>query len=207
MRFSTTLARPLQLILRSLQWISAVVVLGLTSRFINQGPHGQHITYQEVISALSVVFFIPAFISPFRPAFLSKVVIPIDLVFSYLWLTAFVFAAQDYNWHSCYFHSPPGVTCQRKRANEAFIFLALYALSSFFFSLALPLVYSTNDIIFSMFTFLGIPLEGAALHAYRRNRVVQPVVEKHDGAGASTGTGTRAPLDAPAEVAAPVATV
>ncbi|KAJ5931109.1 hypothetical protein N7466_006602 [Penicillium verhagenii] len=183
MRFSTTLARPLQLILRSLQWISAVVVLGLTSRFINQGPHGQHITYQEVISALSIVFFIPAFISPFRPAFLSKVVIPIDLVFSYLWLTAFVFAAQDYNWHSCYFHSPPGVTCQRKRANEAFIFLAF------------------------IFTFLGIPLEGAALHAYRRNRVIQPVVEKHDGAGATTGTGTRAPLDAPAEVAAPVATV
>lgn len=42
------------------------------------------------------------------------------------WLTAFIFAAQDYNQHSCYFNAPPGVSCSRKKANESFIFLALY---------------------------------------------------------------------------------
>ncbi|KAJ5640203.1 uncharacterized protein N7484_008065 [Penicillium longicatenatum] len=177
MRFSTTVARPLQLVLRTMQWCSAVIVLGLTSWFISRGPRGQHIIYQEVIAAFSIVCFIPAFISPFRPSFLNKMVMLIDLVFSYLWLTAFVFAAEDYDWHSCYLNSPPGVSCRRKRANQAFIFLAF------------------------IFTFFGLFLEYAAHRAYQKSRPTQPVVEKTDAAG------TRPPLDAPAEVAAPTATV
>lgn len=44
----------------------------------------------------------------------------------YRWLTSFIFAAQDYNLNACFFEAPPGVTCGRKKANEAFIFLALY---------------------------------------------------------------------------------
>ena len=105
-----------------------------------------HKTLTATQAVLSVVFFLPAFISPFRPTALSRFVLMIDVVFSYLlvplisisynltmsirltfssWLTAFIFAAQDYNWHSCYFNAPPGVTCGRKKANESFIFLAL----------------------------------------------------------------------------------
>lgn len=42
------------------------------------------------------------------------------------WLTAFIFAAQDYNWHSCSANAPPGLECSRKKANESFIFLSLY---------------------------------------------------------------------------------
>lgn len=49
MIFSTAIARPLQLVTRTLQWSSAVIVMGLTSYFIKQGPKGQHIIYQEVI--------------------------------------------------------------------------------------------------------------------------------------------------------------
>jgi hypothetical protein len=49
MIFSTTIARPLQLVTRTLQWSSAVIVMGLTSYFIKLGPTGQHIIYQEVI--------------------------------------------------------------------------------------------------------------------------------------------------------------
>jgi len=49
MIFSTTISRPLQLATRTLQWSSAVIVMGLTSYFIKHGPHGQHILYQEVI--------------------------------------------------------------------------------------------------------------------------------------------------------------
>ncbi|KAJ5715582.1 uncharacterized protein N7483_012763 [Penicillium malachiteum] len=157
MRFSTTIARPLQLVTRTLQWSSAVIVMGLTSYFISKGPRGQHIIYQEVIATLSVAFFLPAFISPFLPSALSKFVLLIDVIFSYLWLTAFIFSAQDYNEHSCYFDSPPGVTCGRKKANESFIFLAF------------------------VFTFFGMFLEVASLWAYRKENTVQPVVEKHDG--------------------------
>lgn len=42
------------------------------------------------------------------------------------WLTSFIFAAQDYNKNNCFLNAPPFVSCGRKRANEAFIFLALY---------------------------------------------------------------------------------
>jgi hypothetical protein len=91
---------------------------------------------------MSVVFFLPAFLSPFMPTRLSKFVLPIDIIFSYLyvklpfrhlccgtnvlrWLTAFIFAAQDYNWHNCSVNAPPGASCALKKANESFIFLAL----------------------------------------------------------------------------------
>lgn len=100
---------------------------------------------------MSVAFFLPAFISPFMPNVLSKFVLAIDIIFSYLyvvlltsftnptgqfktnannssdrWLTAFIFSAQDYNWRDCATHAPPGRGgCSKKHANEAFIFLAL----------------------------------------------------------------------------------
>ncbi|KAJ5118291.1 uncharacterized protein N7443_007220 [Penicillium atrosanguineum] len=178
MAYSTAISRPLQLATRTLQWISAVIVMGLTSYFISVGPTGQHLIYQEVIAVLSVVFFLPAFVSPFLPTALSKFVLAIDVIFSYLWLTAFIFAAQDYNWHLCYFHSPAGIPCGRKYANEAFMFLAFF------------------------FTFCGVFLEVAALWAYRKgNRSVAPIHEKNGAPG------TRAPLDAPAETTAPAGTV
>lgn len=44
------------------------------------------------------------------------------------WLTSFIFAAQDYNTNNCFLNAPPFVACGRKRANEAFIFLALYVI-------------------------------------------------------------------------------
>lgn len=52
-----------------------------------------------------------------------------DVVIMCRWLTAFIFSAQDYNWHSCYANAPPGMACSRKKANESFIFLTLYVLS------------------------------------------------------------------------------
>lgn len=53
MPFSTAIARPLQLATRTLQWLSAVIVMGLTSYFISRGPRGTNIIYQEVIVRLS----------------------------------------------------------------------------------------------------------------------------------------------------------
>lgn len=157
MRLQSTIARPLQLVTRFLQWSSAVIVMGLTSYFISRGPRGQHLIYEEVIAVLSVVFFLPAFISPFLPRALSRFVLLIDMVFSYLWLTAFIFSAQDYNWHSCYLNAPPGMNCSRKKANEAFIFLAF------------------------IFTVIGMVLEVASLWAYRQDNPSNPAHEKNNG--------------------------
>ncbi|KAL4945795.1 hypothetical protein BDV06DRAFT_219036 [Aspergillus oleicola] len=169
------LARPVLLCARVLQWASAVIVMGITSYFIHRGPRGQHIIYQEVISVLSVVFFLPAFLSPFKPNMLSRFVLGIDVVFSYLWLTAFIFAAQDYNWHNCYLNAPPFLGCSRKKANEAFIFLAF------------------------IFTFLGMLLELFSLWSYRRDHAT-PIVEKHEHgvAPAPATAGPAPPHDGPA---------
>ncbi|RHZ67124.1 MARVEL domain-containing protein [Aspergillus thermomutatus] len=121
---STTVTRPIVLLTRFMQWSSAVIVMGITSYFIHNWPKGEHTIYWEVISTISVAFFLPGFVSPFIPNKLSMFVLPIDIIFSYLWLTAFVFAAQDYNWHDCAVNAPPGANCAIKKANESFIFLA-----------------------------------------------------------------------------------
>ncbi|KAL2005165.1 hypothetical protein VTN00DRAFT_3015 [Thermoascus crustaceus] len=155
MAISTSVTRPLLLITRFMQWSSAVIVMGLVSYFINRGPRGQHIIYQEVIATMSVAFFLPAFLSPFMPSVLSKFVLAIDVIFSYLWLTAFIFAAQDYNWHDCRRNAPPGLGCSRKKASESFIFLAF------------------------IFTFFGMILEVFQLWAYRQGN---PPREKNGGA-------------------------
>ncbi|KAJ5885467.1 hypothetical protein N7495_009977 [Penicillium taxi] len=154
MALTTALTRPLQLFIRCLQWSSAVIVMGITSYFIHKGPKGQHIIYQEVIACISVVFFLPAFISPFLPKALSKFVLLIDLVFSYLWLTAFIFSAQDYNEFSCGADAPPGIKCSIKYANESFIFLAF------------------------IFSFFALFVELSALWNYHRS--ITPLTDKHD---------------------------
>lgn len=57
MLLSTTVARPLQLLTRFMQWASAVIVMGITSYFIHRGPRGQHIIYDEVIVRLFPLIF------------------------------------------------------------------------------------------------------------------------------------------------------
>lgn len=50
----------------------------------------------------------------------------IHLGFSYLWLTSFIFAAQDYNFGNCANIEPPEAgQCSVKYTLEAFAFLAL----------------------------------------------------------------------------------
>ncbi|RHZ47212.1 hypothetical protein CDV55_100782 [Aspergillus turcosus] len=151
---TTTVTRPLSLLVRFMQWSSAVIVMGITSYFIHNWPKGQHTIYWEVISTISVAFFLPGFLSPFMPHRLSRFVLPIDVIFSYLWLTAFVFAAQDYNWHDCRVNSPPGARCALKKANESFIFLAF------------------------IFTFFAIAIEVMNLWAAQRETSAN---EKHSG--------------------------
>ena len=81
----STIARPLLLATRTLQWVSSVIAMGLYAYFVHRQRHsGTHVIYNLVISVLSVVFFIHAFLSPFK-TILSKLVVTIDLIFSYLY--------------------------------------------------------------------------------------------------------------------------
>ncbi|WEW59208.1 hypothetical protein PRK78_004677 [Emydomyces testavorans] len=125
MAFGTPLSAGL-LLMRLLQWVSAVIVMGIVSYFIHKGPKGTHLIYEEVIAVLSVAFFLPGLISPFMPR-VGWLAFPVDLIFSYLWLTSFIFASQDYSaGANCLAHSPPGIGCRIKHASQAFIFIAFF---------------------------------------------------------------------------------
>jgi len=128
-----------------MQWSSAVIVLGITAYYVDKHSHGTHLIYWLCIAAISTVAFLPAFISPFRPV-AGRLVLAIDIIMSYLWLTAFIFACQDYDFGSCRANSPPGKSCSMKKANQAFIFLTFF------------------------FTFIGAHFEVASLWAHRRER-------------------------------------
>lgn len=141
MGISTAILRPIALLDRFLQWSSAVIVMGLNSYFVRHHHGGTHLIYNLTIAVVSVLFFLPAFISPFVPNILSRFVLLIDIVFSYLyvltkknvgmpanpfrWLTAFIFTAQDFQYGNCLAKNPAGVSCSKKRAAESFTWLAL----------------------------------------------------------------------------------
>lgn len=120
----STVARPVLLVTRTMQWVSSVIAMGFYAYFVHRQHHGSHVIFNLVIAVLSVVFFLPAFLSPFKSSMLSKWVVLIDIVFSYLWLTAFIFAAQSYNYGNVYYNAPFGVKKSTKHAAEAFVFLA-----------------------------------------------------------------------------------
>ncbi|EED14309.1 conserved hypothetical protein [Talaromyces stipitatus ATCC 10500] len=122
----STIARPLLLGTRTMQWVSSVIAMGIYAYFVHKQHHGTHIIFNLVISVLSVVFFLPAFLSPFKSTLLSKWVALIDMIFSYLWLTAFIFSSQSYNYGNVYFNAPFGVKVSVKHAAEAFTFLAFF---------------------------------------------------------------------------------
>lgn len=48
-------SRILQLVARSIQWVSAAVVMGISSFFISKTPRHQHVVYQEVIVGLPIL--------------------------------------------------------------------------------------------------------------------------------------------------------
>jgi len=132
MAMTDTLLGPGLMAARFLQWASAVIVMGITSYFIHKFPKGQHVIYEEVIAVLSVAFFIPGLLSAFVKT-IGRFSLLIDIVFSYLWLTSFIFMAQDYNWHGCG-ATAPGGKCALAKASESFAFLA------FFFTLCAALL-------------------------------------------------------------------
>jgi hypothetical protein len=94
--------------------------------------------------------------------------LPIPLIFllnSNRWLTAFIFAAQDYNRHNCSDSFPAGVSCNTKKANEALIFVTFF---------------------FTLFLFL---LEGSPFHIYHPTRKATSSEKVSNGRGSEVGNG------------------
>ncbi|KAI1660605.1 hypothetical protein F4813DRAFT_298804 [Daldinia decipiens] len=107
---------PFFLISNALIWISAVIVMGILSYFISLNNYvPRRIIYEEVISVLTVVFFLVSFIIGSYPGS----ILIFNVIFSYLWLVAVVFTAED--WSSDY-------AGELAHTVEAFSFIAFFFL-------------------------------------------------------------------------------
>ncbi|KAK0732912.1 hypothetical protein B0T26DRAFT_736054 [Lasiosphaeria miniovina] len=96
-------------------WISAVIVMGILSYLISlDNNQGDHVIYEEVISVLTVAFFLVSFFIGAYHGF----VLFFNLIFSYLWLVAVAFTASDFT------HSDSALL----HTVEAFSFIAFFFL-------------------------------------------------------------------------------
>jgi len=124
---SNRLHRPAILANHALHWISSVIVLSISAYFIHKFTHNTHLRYWVSIAAIDTLLYIPALL---LPAILSYkgYLAPLAWIFSYLWLTAFIFASQDYNYNGGPFaNSPAGVDKPKlKKTLEAFTFIAFF---------------------------------------------------------------------------------
>jgi len=122
-------ARAIVSVSHFMAWASSAIVVGISGYYIAHAPHTYRLIYYIVISALMLAFWLPSYVLPLMGSYRAWY-LPLNFIWSYLWLAAFVFAAQDYNRGNCFRNSPDGYGCNLKYALEAFIFLA------FFFTMA-----------------------------------------------------------------------
>jgi len=132
-RFSLKAARLAVGACNALTWLSSAIVVGITGYFLKKYPHDLHLIFEIVIAAIVLGLWLPAFYVAFRKDY-GYHYGPLNFIFSYLWLTSFIFAAQDYNQNSCALNAPVGGSCNLKFTSQAFIFVA------FFFSFVAALI-------------------------------------------------------------------
>ncbi|PHH76130.1 hypothetical protein CDD82_4126 [Ophiocordyceps australis] len=112
-------------------FLSALIVTGILSYFLHKFPHGNthntHLIFQEVVAVITFVIYLVGMVLPFMDNYHGHMV-PLNLILSYLWLTSFIFSAQDWSGHRCRSTYPAAGLCGRKHTVEAFNFLAFFFL-------------------------------------------------------------------------------
>lgn len=123
---SNKLHRPLLLANHVLHWISSIIVMSIAAYFIAEYGHNTHIRYWVAVGAVDSFLYLFAQVLPAIKSYKGWLA-PLAWVFSYLWLTAFIFAAQDYNFDNCVLNSPALVNkCNLKWTLQAFAFIAFF---------------------------------------------------------------------------------
>lgn len=98
--------------------------MSIAAYFIANYPHNTHLRYWISIAAIDVALYLPALFLPAVKSYKGYLA-PLAWIFSYLWLTAFIFASQDYSAGDCVMNSPSFVNkCNLKYTLQAFSFLA-----------------------------------------------------------------------------------
>jgi len=123
---SNRMHRPAILANHALHWVSSVIVMSIAAYFIDKFSHNTHLVYWISVAAIDTLIYLPALVLP-ATKWYKGYLAPVAWIFSYLWLTAFIFAAQDYNFHNCVANSPSFVNkCALKKTLEAFTFIAFF---------------------------------------------------------------------------------
>ncbi|KAL6689865.1 hypothetical protein J3F84DRAFT_391029 [Trichoderma pleuroticola] len=179
---TNTALRAASLFCYVMTWISAIIVTGIVGNFLERfSNRGVDIVYMEVIAVITMVVYLVGMILPCLPKY-GGIMAPMHLIFSYLWLTAFIFAAQDWSHHRCRNSLPRSGLCSRKHAIEAFNFLAFF------------------------FILCNLIIEAFLFRAHRRNldNTTPHHVTKERPASGVSGVSGETGTTAPPPVAAPV---
>ncbi|PHH87246.1 hypothetical protein CDD83_9129 [Cordyceps sp. RAO-2017] len=109
-------------------FLSSLIVTALLSYFIHTNSfRGAHLIYQEVIATVTLAIYLFGMLLPLIDSYRGYLM-PMNLILSYLWLTSFIFTAQDWGGGRCIFSPPNFGECRKKHAAEAFTFLAFFFL-------------------------------------------------------------------------------
>ncbi|KAJ4366291.1 hypothetical protein N0V83_007927 [Neocucurbitaria cava] len=125
---SDKMHRPLLLANHILHWISSLIVMSIAAYFISKyhSRRNTHLIYWVTIGALDAILYLAFLVLPVMKSYKGYGA-PLPWIFSYLWLTAFIFATQDYSDGRCVYNSPTFVTeCGLKKTIAAFAFIAFF---------------------------------------------------------------------------------
>jgi len=118
------------LIAHFIQCLSALIVLGITAWAV-RGTKTLTVIFTLVVSVLTPVAFALSTGASCATRRQRWHILPLyltDTVLSYLWLTSFIFLAQNFNQVNCSVSRWNGqVVCSRQYAAEAFSFIAFFA--------------------------------------------------------------------------------
>ncbi|PHH62846.1 hypothetical protein CDD81_6646 [Ophiocordyceps australis] len=105
-------------------FLSALIVTGILSYFLHKFPQrNTHLIFQEVVAVITFIIYLVGTVLPFMENYHGHMV-PLNMILSYLWLTSFIFSAQDWSGNRCYPTYPAVGQCGKKHTVEAFNFLA-----------------------------------------------------------------------------------
>ncbi|KAK1835690.1 hypothetical protein QBC39DRAFT_327346 [Podospora conica] len=84
---------------------SSAITTGIISHFIHKHHgRGTHIVYNEVISVLTLFFYLFAIVLPILKSYRGYL-LPLNVILSYLWLTSLIFSSQDWAGNRCRYNT------------------------------------------------------------------------------------------------------
>jgi len=170
--------RPFLFSVRLLLWISAVITLGLAAWVVDH-LKGYRAIFTLVIAVLTTAFYIPSLFTACMHRNRGYM-LPLDIAFYALWLSAFIFVAQTddlFDGTGCaYYIWDLSNSCRRRNTIEAFTFLSFF------------------------WTFCGLCLETLNIYLDSRHSTDVPTVNHPEkpnpsGCGANEGTATTPSAD------------